>query len=107
METIHENNFKEYLILKTYAIKTGASVQEIRKLSDRTLRAHLMAVHGEGQPLSEITDYLLAFYSIFVTPQQLKKILKLTDGNEWKSSSESYQQHRLNRRHQKAISALG
>lgn len=107
MEDTYQKRFEEYLILKQYAAKVGASVHEVRKLSDRTLLAHLLSVHGEGHPLSEITNYLSTFYSITATPQQLKKILKLTYGDEWQTAAESYRQHRLNKRHQRAILSLG
>mgnify|MGYP000883458227 CR=1 FL=1 len=106
MENAYENRFEEYLILKNLAVKTGVRVQELRKLSDRAFRAHLMTLHTEGQPLSGITHYLEAFYSITISPQQLKKIFRLTGGQEWTTAEGSYQQYRQVRRHQKLISVM-
>jgi len=102
----YDNNFKEYLILKSYARKTEVPISTLRRLKDRNLRSHFLALHSNGSPLSEISEYISAFYDVDVTPQQLRKILQRTDQEAWKTAADSYRQHRDMKKQERIISAL-
>jgi len=102
-----ENNFKEYLMLKTRARSTGVPVATLLRFKDRAFRNHLITLHGNGSPLSELVDYVHAFYSVNVTPQQLRKILQRSDRELWSAAVESYRQHRIVKRQERSISAQG
>ncbi|KAB2892283.1 MAG: hypothetical protein F9K32_00845 [Desulfobulbaceae bacterium] len=102
-----DQNFKEYLILKNISRSAKVSISTLRRLKDRQLRAHLLALHGSGSPLSELSEYIAAFYDVDVTPPQLRKVLQRTDQEAWKNAADSYRQHRDMKRQEKIISALG
>ncbi|SHO52972.1 hypothetical protein [Desulfopila aestuarii] len=106
MDTYQEN-FEKYQALKTYAARTGISVTALRKLADREFRNHLIQLHGDGSPLSEITGYLSAFYDLDISPQHLRKLLKITGGDTWNAAILNYRQYRHVRRQEKLISAIG
>jgi hypothetical protein len=102
-----DQNYKEHLILKNISRSTKVPIPTLRRLKDRQLRAHLLALHSNGSPLSELSDYISAFYDVVVTPQQLRKVLQRTDQEAWKTAADSYRQHRDMKRQEKIISALG
>lgn len=106
MEPYNEN-FEEYLIFKARARSTGVSITTLLQFKDRSLRNHLTALHGNGEPLAELAEYLQAFYDIAVTPQQLRKILQRSDREAWTTATESYRQHRNMKRNQAVLSAIG
>ncbi len=103
----YEENFQEYLVLKNRARSVGVPLVTLFQFKDRTLRQHLTELHANGSPLSELADYTAAFYSISVTPQQLRKILQKSDRDTWITASESYRQHRHMKRQEAIISAIG
>jgi hypothetical protein len=102
-----ENNHKEYLMLKTRARNTGVPVSTLLRFKDRAFRNHLIALHGNGSPLSELVDYVAAFYSVEVTPQQLRKILQRSDRETWDAAVVDYRQHRIVKRQERALGAQG
>ena len=102
-----DQNFKEYLILKSISRSAEVSIPTLRRLKDRQLRGHLLALHSNGSPLSELSAYIAAFYDAEVTPQQLRKILQRTDQESWKTAADSYRQHRDMKKQERIISALG
>ncbi len=102
-----DQNYKEYLILKNISRSAEVPISTLRRLKDRQLRAHLLALHNNGSPLSELSEYIVAFYDVDVTPQQLRKVLQRTDQEAWKTASDSYRQHRDMKKQEKIISALG
>lgn len=102
-----ENNFKEYLMLKTRARSTGVPVATLLPFKDRAFRNHLITLHGNGSPLSELVDYVFAIYSVDVTPQQLRKILQRSDRETWDAAVDSYRQHRIVKRQERALGTQG
>jgi hypothetical protein len=54
-----------------------------------------------------LVDYASAFYSVDVTPQQLRKILQRSDRETWDAAVDSYRQHRIVKRQESAIGAQG
>ena len=106
METF-DQNYKEYLILKNISRSAEVPISTLRKMKDRQLRAHLLVLHSNGSPLSELSAYITAFYDIIVKPQELRKVLQRTDLDAWKTAADSYRQHRDMKRQEKIISALG
>ena len=102
-----DQNYKEYLILKNLSRSTEVPITTLRRLKDRQLRAHLLTLHSNGSPLSELSDYIGAYYDIVVTPQQLRKVLQRTDQEAWKTAANDYRQHREIKKQEKIISALG
>ncbi len=77
------------------------------QFKDRALRQHLTELRATGSPLSELADYIAAFYGIMATPQQMRKILQKSDRDAWVTASESYRQHRHMKRQEAIISAIG
>jgi hypothetical protein len=102
----YSETFKEYQILKTYSRRIRVPIITLKDLGDRKFRGHLMSLHQEGRPLSELTDYLASFHNIKITPQQLRKTLQLTGGDTWKEAASSYRQHRHMKKQERIISAL-
>lgn len=99
----HEKNFQEFRLLKGRARATGVEIATLLKFRERMFRSHLISQYGKGSPLSELSEYLQAFYGIDVTPQHLRKILSRSDREAWDAAAESYynlrqakQQERLN-----------
>lgn len=90
-----ESNFQEFRVLKQRARSVGVPITTLFRFKDRAFRHHLITLHGNGSPLSELADYVAAFYSVEVTPQQLRKILQRSDREAWSAVVSSYQQHRL------------
>jgi hypothetical protein len=103
----YEENFQEYLILKARARSTGVSIAALLRFKDREFRTHLITLHGNGEPLAELAEYVAALYEITVTPQQLRKILQKSDRVAWTTAAESYRQHRHMKRNQAVLSAIG
>jgi hypothetical protein len=103
----YEDSFKEFVILKGYARQTGIAITVLRRFKDKNFRGHLMTLHGNGSPLSEIIEYIDAFYGITITPQQLRKILQKAGGDAWKTAVADYTQYRVVRAQEKALLALG
>jgi len=103
----YENSYKEFVILKGHARGTGVPISTLLRLKDRKLRGHLTTLHGTGCPLSELVDYVAAFYAADLTPQQLRKILQKSDREAWDTASINYRQHRQMKRHERSIGALG
>jgi hypothetical protein len=106
MET-YENNFKEFQVIKGYSRQTGVAISALRQFKDKNFRGHLMTLHGNGSPLSEIIEYIDAFYGINITPQQLRKVLQRVGGDAWTTAVADYAQHRAMKAQEKALSALG
>jgi hypothetical protein len=103
----YEENFQEYLVLKNRARSVGVPLVTLFQFKDRLLRQHLTDLHADGSPLTELAEYVAAFYCITVTPQQLRKILQKTDTDIWTTASDSYRQHRHMKRQEAIISAIG
>lgn len=103
----YENNFQEYLILKQHSRSTGVTIGTLIHFKDRVFRCHLVALHGSGSPLSEVTEYIAAFYGTEITPQQLRKILQKSEPTAWTEAALNYRQHRTMKRNEKLISAIG
>lgn len=103
----YEENFQEYLVLKIWARSTGVSISTLLRFKDRSLRSHLISLHGNGSPLAELAEYVAAFYDATVTPQQLRKILQRSDRDAWTEAAFNYRQHRHMKRQEKVISAIG
>ena len=106
MESYNEN-FEEYLVLKGRTRGTGVSIATLLRFKDREFRTHLITLHGNGEPLAELAEYVATFYHIEVTPQQLRRVLQKSDQEAWKTAAESYRQHRQMKRHQAVLSAIG
>lgn len=103
----YEDSFKEFVILKGYARQTGIAITVLRRFKDKNFRGHLMTLHSNGSPLSEITEYIDSYYGVTITPQQLRKILKKTGGEAWETAVADYSQYRAVKAQEKALSALG
>ncbi len=107
METSYENSFQEFRVLKLRARGTGVSVATLLRFKDRSFRGHLVALYSNGSPLSELVEYVAAFYSVEVTPQQLRKILQRSNREAWATASNSYKQHRQVMKPERINSASG
>jgi hypothetical protein len=103
----YKNNFTEYLMLKTRARRIGVPVATLLRFKERMFRLHLISLHGNGSPLSELVDYVAAFYSVEVTPQQLRKILQRSDREHWDAAVDSYRQHRSRKQQERTTSTQG
>jgi len=106
MET-YKNHFAEYLMLKTRARRIGVPVVTLLRFKERMFRHHLITLHGNGSPLSELVDYVAAFYGVEVTPQQLRKILQRSDREPWDAAVDSYRQHRSVKQQERITRAPG
>lgn len=106
MET-YSDNFKEFQILKGYTRQTGVSIPILQRFKDKDFRSHLINLHSNGSPLSEITEYIASFYSLEMTPQQLRKVLQKVNGEVWKTANNDYRQHRAVKQQERALTALG
>lgn len=103
----YQENFEEYLILKGRARSAGVPITTLLQFKDRDFRTHLTALHSNGEPLTDLVEYVAAFYGVVVTPQQLRRILQKSDRDAWTKASESYRQHRNMKRNERIISAIG
>lgn len=102
-----EKNFQEFRLLKSRARSVGVPITILLKFKDRALRHHLVTLHGNGSPLSELVEYVAAFYGVEVTPQQLRKILQRSDREVWTAITDSYRQHRQMKKHENDLTAKG
>jgi len=102
-----ENNFQEFRLLKSRARSVGVPITVLLKFKDRALRHHLVTLHGNGSPLSELVEYVAAFYGVEVTPQQLRKILQRSDRETWDAAVDSYRQTRFVKRQERSNGAQG
>ncbi len=103
----YENNFQEYLILKQRAHCAGVPITTLLKFKDRIFRSHLVSLYGNGSPLSELVEYVAAFYAVEVTPQQLRKVLQRSNREDWETASNNYKQHRQAKKQERALSTSG
>lgn len=103
----YENNFQEYLILKQRARSAGVPITTLLKFKDRTFRGHLITLYGNGSPLSELAEYVAAFYGVDVTPQQLRKVLRRSNREAWETASNNYGQYRLAKKQERLLSTQG
>lgn len=103
----YENNFKEYQVLKQRARTTGVPVTVLIEFKDRALRNHLISLHSNGSPLSELAEYVAVFYEVALSPQTLRKILQRCDREAWAAAAESYQNHRQAKQQGSRQSAQG
>jgi len=90
----YEKNFQEFRVLKQRARGVGVPIALLIRFKERVFRNHLLALHGNGSPLSELTEYVLAFYGVEVTPQQLRKILQRIEREAWTAAADNYRKHR-------------
>lgn len=107
METSYENNFQEFRVLKLRARSTGVSAATLLRFKDRAFRNHLIALYGDGSALTELVEYVAAFYAVEVTAQQLRKILQGSNREAWTIASNSYKQHRKVMKQEHINSASG
>ena len=104
----YEEKFKEYQVLKQRSRNTNVPITVLIKFKERAFRAHLISLHSNGSPLSELSEYVAIFYGVVgLTPQQLRKILQRCDREAWDAAANSYQNHRQAKAQERINSAQG
>lgn len=107
MEANFEKRYQEYLKVKSRARGLGMPMSILLRFKERSFRHHLITLHGNGSPLSDLTQYLGAMYGIEIQPQQLRKILQRSDKEAWDAAVMDYRQYRAVKQQERAILALG